>query len=49
LLLVNLPLLANLEKIYTCGELDCFLEAVNNTFEGDDLADEAIRDLLALL
>jgi len=43
-------LLANLEKrsIYGELELDCFLEVVDNALEGDDLADEATRDIFSL-
>jgi len=47
--LVNLPLLASLEKRSTCRVLGCFLEAE----DGDDLGkeflvDEATRDEFAL-
>jgi len=48
LLLVNLPLLANLEERSICEELDCFLEAEDDMFEEDNLADETIKDLFAL-
>ena len=47
-LLVNLPLLANLEERSTHGELDCFLKAEENVFKRDDLADKAVRDIFDL-
>jgi len=47
-LLVNLPLLASLEKRSTCRELNCFLGVGNNILEGDDLADEATKNVFAL-
>jgi len=37
-----------LEERSTCGELYCFLGVGDNTLEGDDLADEAARDVFAL-
>jgi len=48
LLLVNLLFLANLEERSIYGELDCFLGAGDDTLKGDDLIDEAIRDLFTL-
>jgi len=43
--LVNLPLLAGLEKRSTCRELDCFLEVGDkDSLESNNLADEATRD-----
>jgi len=48
-LLVNLPLLANLEERFTYRELDCFLEAGDRDgLEGDDLPNKATRDVFAL-
>ena len=49
LLLVNLLLLANLEKKSNHKELDCFLKAVNDVLEENDLMDEATKDVFALL
>jgi len=49
LLLVNLLFLANLKKRSIYGELDYFLEAGDDTLEGDGLVDEVIRDLFTLL
>jgi len=47
--LVSLPLLASLKEKSIYGEFDFFLEAKNkNDLEGDNLADEAIRDRFAL-
>jgi len=43
-----LPLLASLEEKSTCGELDSFLRAGNNSLDRDDLADEAIKNVFAL-
>ena len=48
LLLVNLPLLASLEKRSTYGELDCFLEVENNVLEGKKLIEEATRNMFVL-
>ena len=49
LLLVNLLLLASLEKRSTYGELDCFLEIENkDDLEKNVLVDEAARDRFAL-
>ena len=49
LLLVNLLLLASLEKRSTYGELDCFLGIENkDNLEENVLADEAARDGFAL-
>jgi len=48
--LVNLPLLASLEEKSTHEELGCFFEVRNKDgLERDDLADEATRDVFALL
>jgi len=41
LLLVNLPLLANLKEWSTCKELGCFLEVGDNILDGVYLVDEA--------
>jgi len=51
LLLVNLLLLANLEKRSNHRELGCFLKAEDNTLKlkEDNLADEATSDVFALL
>ena len=46
--LINLLLLANLEKRSTHGELDCFLEVGDNVLKRDDLVDEATGDVFAL-
>ena len=46
--LVNLPLLANLEKKSTYGELDYFLGVEDNVLERDNLVDEATGDIFAL-
>ena len=49
MLLVNLLLLASLEKRSTYGELDCFLGIENkDNLEENVLADEAARDGFAL-
>ena len=48
-LLVNLLFLANLKERSIYEELDYFLEAGDDTLEGDGLVDEAIRDLFTLL
>ena len=48
LLLVNLLLLASLEKKYTCKELDCFLEVEDDMLENNDLTNKAIRDVFVL-
>ena len=49
-LLVNLLLLASLEKRSTCGEFGCFLGVGNrDSLEKDNLADKAARDIFALL
>ena len=47
--LVNLLLLANLEKRSTYGELDCFLGAGKNMLEGNGLVNKATRDIFVLL
>ena len=49
LLLVNLLLLANLEKKFNHKELDCFLKVVNDILEGNDLMDKVTKDVFALL
>ena len=41
--------MANLKKRSIYGELDYFLEAGDDTLEGDGLVDEVIRDLFTLL
>ena len=47
--LVNLPLLASLEKRSTCEELDYFLGIRDkNGLEEDNLANKAIRNRFAL-
>jgi len=48
LLLVNLLLLANLKERSTYRELDCFLEAGDNTLEEEYLVNEVTRDIFAL-
>ena len=49
LLLVNLLLLASLEKRSTHEELNCFLEAENRDgLEGDNLADKTTGDVFVL-
>jgi len=46
--LVNLLLLASLEEKFIYRELDCFLGAENKGLDGDDLVDEATRNVFAL-
>ena len=48
LLLVNLPLLANLEERFIYGELDCFLGVENNMLKGDGLVGKAIEYVFTL-
>ena len=48
LLLVNLLLLASLEKRFTCRELDCFLRVEDDDLKEDDLVNEATGDIFAL-
>jgi len=51
LLLVNLPLLASLEKRSTHRELTCFFGVENKklaTLKEDDLADKTAKDIFAL-
>ena len=48
--LVNLPLSASLEERFICGEFGYFFGMWNRDgLEEDDLADEAARDVFALL
>ena len=47
--LVNLLLLASLEERFTYRKLDCILGARNNMLEGENLADEAVENVFALV
>ncbi len=43
----QLTIIGQLGKRSIYGELDCFLEVVDNVLERDDLADKATRDVFS--